>query len=256
MLLLHGSFGSSRWWQPFMELLPDEIYAIAPDLRGCGQSTQQSEPDSYEISQQALDLASFIDALGWREVDLVGHSSGGAIAAELALVRSELLSTLTLVDSVPIEGVFTPLETLALLQQMQSDRGLLAQCLALLMPTYMAQRQMNSDPFFVQLVDDASRMAPILFTALAEALGRWNRFADAGRLTLPTLLIWGELDEIVSKDAVTRTLIALPGANNLEVLRGVGHSPMIEAPLTLAERIIEFITEDFSYFESVRQVEG
>lgn len=49
--------------------------------------------------------------------------------------------------------------------------------------------------------------------------------------------------------ATTRTLIAIPGANNMEVLHNVGHSPMIEAPLALAfQRLIDFISEDFAGF--------
>ncbi|MEZ4657330.1 MAG: alpha/beta hydrolase [Caldilineaceae bacterium] len=250
ILLLHGSFGSSRWWEPFLELLPEEIYAVAPDLRGCGLS--ESSADAFEIAEQAQDIHAFVEALGWRDFDLVGHSSGGAIAIEFALRYGELLNTLTLVDSTPVKGVFTPLETLELLHAMQSDRELLANALALLMPSYIAHINIETDAFFQQLVHDAAHMAPPLFTGLAEALGRWNRLAEAGMLRLPTLLIRGELDEIISQDAATRTLIALPGANNLEILRGVGHSPMIEAPLTLAERIIDFITEDYGYFADVR----
>jgi pimeloyl-ACP methyl ester carboxylesterase len=103
-----------------------------------------------------------------------------------------------------------------------------------------------------QLVDDAAQMAPPAFTALTESLSHWNRFADARQLTLPTLVVWGEQDEIVSREATTRTLIAIPGAANLEILRGVGHSPQIEAPLTLAEQIIEFIAEDFAEYGQVR----
>ncbi len=50
-----------------------------------------------------------------------------------------------------------------------------------------------------------------------------------------------------------RSLIAIPGANNLEILRNIGHSPMIEAPVALAERIIDFITEEFDEFEEIRE---
>lgn len=248
MVLLHGSFGSSRWWEPMMALLPAEIYAVAPDLRGTGQSDRAES--GYTIPEQAADLYAFIQALNLTQIDLVAHSSGGAVAVELALDHPELISTLTLVDSVPVEGVFTPVDTLMLLEQMKSDETLLRQSLALLMPT-LNSAEADRDTFEA-IVADAQQMSPKLFTAVAEALGRWNRFTDAAQLVLPSLIVWGELDEIVSRDATTRTLIALPGANNLEVLRGVGHSPMLEAPLTLAEKIIEFITEDYRAYGSVR----
>ncbi|NJN83405.1 MAG: alpha/beta hydrolase [Caldilineaceae bacterium] len=128
MLLLHGSFATSRWWEPFFAILPDEVYAVAPDLRGCGQSGRSES--GYEIDEQADDILALVEALGWRDFDLVGHSSGGAIALEIALARPNLLNTLTLVDSVPAEGVHTPLEVVMILEQMKSDRDLLARAIA------------------------------------------------------------------------------------------------------------------------------
>ncbi|MEM7539892.1 MAG: alpha/beta hydrolase [Chloroflexota bacterium] len=274
MLLLHGSFASSRWWEPFFDILPDEIYAVAPDLRGCGLSSKDNYPEHiatpYAIEEQAEDLWAFIAAFNLaakvdpmmgelHNFDLVGHSSGGAIAVEFALSHPEMPSTLILAAPVPLEGVFTPIDGFMLLEQMRTDRALLRQALATLMPSFIgtAQTELGEEPlpeqhFFEQIVDDATQMDPAAFTEVANALGQWNRFADARYLTLPCLVLWGDQDPIVTREEMTRTLIAMPGANNLEVLRGVGHSPMIEAPLTLAERIVDFITEDFSHLEQAR----
>ncbi|HXF61242.1 MAG TPA: alpha/beta hydrolase [Caldilineaceae bacterium] len=254
MLLLHGSFASGRWWEPFLSILPTAILAVAPDLRGCGAS---DKPDGgYAIEEQAEDVWALVQALQWDEFDLVGHASGGAIAVEYALRHPTTVRTLALVDSAPVEGVFSPLETLRLLEQMRTDRELLAQALAVLMPTFPGSASDGSPDeraFFQQLVSDAQAMAPAAFTAVAEALARWNRFGDARRLTMPALVLWGDQDVVVDRDAMTRTLIAIPGAANMEVLRGVGHSPMIEAPVRLAERLIDFITDDFDDFDEVRR---
>ena len=253
LLLLHGSYATGRWWEPFLEVLPESLLAVAPDLRGCGLS---DKPESgYAIEAQAEDIRQLVDVLGWRDFDLVGHSTGGAVAIEFALHHMDVLHTLTLVDSVPIEGVYSPPDTLELLAQMQprpGARSLLTRALALLMPSLnpagqnTASHGLADSPgasFLQALEEDASQMAPAAFTEVARAVSAWNRSADAGRLTLPTLLIWGELDTIVDRRATTRTLLAIPGANNLEVLRGVGHSPMIEAPIAFAERLIDFITQ-------------
>lgn len=251
MLLVHGSFGSSRWWEPLLALLPPEIHAIALDLRGCGQSAKPEQ--GYTIEEQAADLWSFVEALGWDDFDLVSHASGAAIAVEFTLNHPHVVHTLALVDPAPIEGVFTPLEVILVLEQLKTDETLLHQALASLMPTYDLD-QPDHAAFFAALVADARQMAPAAFTALAESLNHWNRFGDAKALTLPTLLVWGDQDHLVSRDAMTRSLIAIPGANNLEVLRDIGHSPMIEAPVALAERLIEFITEDYAEFEDVREL--
>lgn len=253
MLFLHGSYATSRWWQPLFNELPEQILAIAPDLRGGGGTEQTTH--GYTIAEQAEDLASLVDHLNWLDFDLVAHSSGGAIAMEYILTHPEMVRTLALVDSVPIEGVFTPIETYVVLDQMRTDRALLAQALQTLMPTLdLSGTDPSALAFFDQLVTEAEAMAPAAYTALADALNRWNRFGDGQHLRLPTLLIWGEQDIIVDRDSVTRTLLAIPGANNLEVLRSIGHSPMIEAPQILAERLVDFITEDFGEFETVRQI--
>ena len=254
MLLIHDSFASSRWWEPFFAILPDEIYAIAPDLRGCGSSGHSD--NGYEIHEQAEDVAAFVDSLGLEDFDLVGHSSGGAIAIEYVLSHPGRARSLILVDGAPIEGVFTPLEGYQLLEQMREDRALLGQALASLMPSTPPPTMTAEEfhIFFEALVGDAAAMAPAAFTAVARALDHWNRFEEARHLSLPALLLWGALDTLVDRDSTTRMLIAIPGAANLEVLAGVGHSPMIESPVALAERIIDFITEDFVGFEEARTI--
>ena len=253
VMLLHGSYGTSRWWEGFATSLPEEIYSFAPDLRGCGRS---SKTDSgYSIAEQAEDIASLARALGWDDFNLVAHSSSGAIAVEYALNNPGKLSTLMLVDTVPVEGVFTPIDGYMLLEQMQTDRALLTEAMALLMPRLAAAVQRGEpaeSALFETLVDNALEMAPAAFVDVARSLSQWNRFADARQLTLPTLLVWGDQDVIVDREATTRTLIAIPGANNLEVMHGVGHSPLLEAPQRLAEIYVNFITQDFAGFDAIR----
>lgn len=253
VLLLHGSYGTSRWWERFAAELPEQIYAVAPDLRGCGGS---DKPHSgYSVPEQAGDVAALAAALDWDDFHLVAHSSSGPIAVEYALQRRSSLSTLTLIDPAPVEGVFTPIDGYLLLEQMKGDRTLLAEALALLMPTTAANAE-RGDPadqaLLATLVADAQQMAPAAFVEVARGLSQWNRFADARQLTLPTLLVWGDQDAIVDRETITRTLIAIPGANNLEVLRGVGHSPMLEAPRRLADLFIDFITQDFGGYDTLR----
>ena len=193
-----------------------------------------------------------MEALGWSDFDLVAHSSAAAIAVDLLLAHPGIAADLILISPVPIEGIHTPVEALTLLNQMRADRDLHAAALATMMPSFDPNGSEKNRLFFDQILDDAQSMAPAAFTETAVALGQWNRFSEAQALTLPTLLIWGDSDEIVVRDAVTRTLIAIPGANNLEVLRGVGHAPMIEAPLPLAERIVDFVSEETDDYADIR----
>jgi pimeloyl-ACP methyl ester carboxylesterase len=250
MLLLHGSFGSSRWWEPLFDTLAEDIYAIAPDLRGSGQSDKPQ--GGYDIASLAQDVAAFSDALNLRGVDVVGHASGAAVALDLTLVRPARIATLTLVDPPPLEGVVTPVEALMALEEMRTNHALLRAGLAAMAPNFFNSDVPGNQIFGEQLVEDAIHQAPAAFTEIAVGLASWNRVREAGTLALPTLIIWGDQDTLVDRESVNRTLLAIPGASNLEVLRGVGHAPMLDAPFRLVERLLTFTLDDYANYEAIR----
>ena len=246
ILFVHGSFASARWWEPVMALLPAGYRAIAPDLRGCGRSQSAEGPEDFTISAQAADLWALVEALDLEAFHLVGHAYGAAVALQMALERPGMIQTLTLSSPPAAQGVETPEEALAYLERMRTDRELLARALASIMPGR------PPDPFFQSLVTEAQRQSPAAFTGPARALAQWRVQDQLGGLRLPVLLIWGELDIIVERASVTRLLLAIPGANNLEVLRGVGHTPHVEAPERFVQVLLDFISEDYEAYASIR----
>ena len=249
VMLVHGSFASSRWWQPVQALLPDEqVTCYAPDLPGCGRSDRPDDPASYTIDRLAAAVAELIDGLDLWNVDLVGHSLGAAVALSYAVAAPGRLRSLTLVSTPSPQGTPTPAEGYALLEQMRGDRGLLMQALASVMPAQAP------DPFFQQLVDDAQGQAPAAFSAAALALQQWRLDPDDLRqLRLPVLLVWGDREQIVERSVQTGLLLSIPGANNLEVLRGCGHTPMVERPAVFAQVLLNFIGQDFAGYEAIRE---
>jgi len=251
LLLLHGAFATSRWWEPLAGILPSEFRLIAPDLRGCGGtgSARAERPNTgYEIESQCDDLTAFVDALGLSSFTLVAHGGTSAIAVEYTLSHPDSVERLVLISPAPLEGIETPREALDALDAMREDRTLLERGIVLLAPATAAQEP----EFFATLVEDAAQMDPAAFSANALSLAHWNRGADARLLTLPSLIIWGDRDPIVDRTAAMHMLVSLPGAENLDIMRGVGHSPMLDDPLGLAERIVDFVTSDDSDFAAVR----
>lgn len=93
VLAVHGGVSTSRQWARIAtEGLPDRRW-ICPDLRGHGDSPK-IPPGT--IAQHARDLVTTLDSLGLGQVDLIGSSFGGRVAAELcryspSLVRSAIL---------------------------------------------------------------------------------------------------------------------------------------------------------------------
>ena len=119
----------------------------------------------------------------------------------------------------------------------------LSQALASIMPARAP------DAFFQQLVDDAQGQAPAAFTAFAQALDEWRLSAESlAQLRLPVLLMWGDRDQIVEREVQTRLLLSIPGANNLEIFRGVGHSPMLERTEGFVQALLAFVGQDFAEF--------
>lgn len=241
IVFVHGSYASSRWWLPAAGRLPADLYTCyLPDLRGAGQTTHTGDPGDYAVERQAADLVGFVDALELTNLHLVGHSLGAAIALTYAAGDASRVRSLTLVSTPSPTGTPTPPEAYELLERMRDDRGLLLQALATVMPAR------PPDAFFQQLVDDAQAQAPAAFTANALALDQWRLPAGAlDQLRLPVLLVWGDRDQIVERPVQTQLLLSIPGANNLEVFRGAGHSPMLERPDGFAQALLDFIGQDF-----------
>ncbi|MHA6668766.1 alpha/beta fold hydrolase [Homoserinimonas sp. A447] len=104
VLFIHGNVSSSLFWQPTMLALPDDVRALAVDLRGFGDSETLPVDAARGLGDYADDVASVLDELGIRSAHLVGWSMGGGVAMQLLLDRPELFATLTLVAPVSPYG--------------------------------------------------------------------------------------------------------------------------------------------------------
>jgi len=102
-VLLHGkNFCSATWEQTIRALSGAGYRVIAPDQIGFCKSTK---PECYQYSFQALaeNTHALIASLGSKDVILIGHSTGGMLAARYALMYPNDISTLVLVDPIGLE---------------------------------------------------------------------------------------------------------------------------------------------------------
>jgi pimeloyl-ACP methyl ester carboxylesterase len=97
VLLVHGLGVSGTVVQPFARRLLPELAALAPDLRGHGQS--DAPPSGYAPSDYASDLAELIEDLKLATpLPFIGHSLGALVGLALAERHPELVSWLALLD--------------------------------------------------------------------------------------------------------------------------------------------------------------
>jgi pimeloyl-ACP methyl ester carboxylesterase len=96
IVLLHGLASSCRIWDLCAPLIAGSFRVIAVDQRGHGLTDR---PDSdYTLDEVCRDLAALLDALGFEQLLLVGHSWGANVALQFAADYSERLRGLALVD--------------------------------------------------------------------------------------------------------------------------------------------------------------
>ncbi|MFJ7199578.1 MULTISPECIES: alpha/beta fold hydrolase [unclassified Streptomyces] len=235
LLLIHGSASSTRSWDPMVPLLTGSHRVIRIDLLGHGRSAKPADR-SYAIPDQARRVGAALDRLGVEHAVVVGHSSGGVVATALAEQRPDLVTALTLVNTGPSLDAFIAPEPAA------SDPSQWP-------PTDEQIRQIASTGFSLvgyripeELLDDVRGMTHHTFTATMRATRSYleqralpDRLTDLGR---PLLVIFGE-DDRRWRSSSASDYRAVPGAE-VELLPGLGHSPLLEDPRRTATALLAF----------------
>ena len=240
LLLIHGSGASGASWGPVVGALAGHHHVIRVDLPGCGQSPPGP---SYDVPEQAGRVAALLDDLGLRHVTLVGHSSGGYLATALAEQRPDLVGSLALISTGPSLD--------ALLPQPFILRALLAPPLGpLLWPVRtdaMIRKGISATtarPVDIpgDVVADLRNITYRTFRKVLRRNGAYvaersvpERLAD---LDVPVLVIFGASDPRYEPSSAHQ-YDAVPNAR-VEMLPGVGHVPILEAPETTSELLLGF----------------
>ena len=234
ILLVHGFTGAKEDFTPWFERLAAAgWHAAAFDLRGHGESGKPDDPDDYSLERMAADVLDVLDALGWREAVVLGHSMGGMVAQEVALTFEERVTALVLMDTA--HGVFPGLtpELAGLGAALVHDGGMAAWVDAtrdagtLASPADQAAR--TADPAYAAWCDAKTlACAPAMVEGMLPAMARRrDRLRELVQVRCPTLVLVGEEDVVV--DDSRRMAATIAGAQ-LAVVAGGGHSPQFEAP--------------------------
>jgi pimeloyl-ACP methyl ester carboxylesterase len=225
-----------------MELLAQCAEVTAPSHPGFGGSPRADDFDSmYDLVRLYLD---FIDGLAHQKVTLVGMSFGGWLAAEIAILRPHKLGRLVLVDALGIKVGG------------RTDRDILHVFNA---PPAELERKSWHDPsrrpqgpfgFGWQMhLDSLSDDELVLLARSWDALCLYGwrphlynpRLAAwLHRITVPTLVVWGASDGVVTPGYGRAYSQLIPGAR-FELIDGAGHHPELEQPEAFVERLSAFL---------------
>ncbi len=228
VLLIHGNWASSTWWEPVLARLPAGRHAFAPDLRGRGL-TRGPDTD-YGIASLAADVLAFADALGLERFDLVGHSLGSCVAMELALSHHERVRSLIVVSPGWIDGMPGAYAMPERQRQLKEDPAFFAMALRAIVPG-------EDDDLWRRLLAEGHEQRLEAALALLPALTEWAPGDRVGRIAVPRVVIAGALDAFTGGPNATRVANAL--GCELVTMPGVAHGPMIEAPDAFARILWE-----------------
>ncbi|WP_028219273.1 haloalkane dehalogenase [Paraburkholderia oxyphila] len=128
VVFLHGNPTSSYLWRNILPVVAPHARCIAPDLIGMGDSEKLpgSDPARYGFQEHRRFLEALLDALGLdREVVLVGHDWGGALAIDWARRHPASVRGICYFETTirPREWSEVNPSERALFEQLRSSRG-------------------------------------------------------------------------------------------------------------------------------------
>ncbi|MEU4413211.1 alpha/beta fold hydrolase [Nocardia salmonicida] len=249
VLLSHGwPLNSDAWEGQALFLAEHGCHVIAHDRRGHGRSTQSwngNDMDTY-----ADDLATLLDTLDLTEVTLVGHSTGGGeVVRYTARHGSTRVAKLVLVSAVPPfmsrtddnpEGL--PVEVFdAIRAGERASRSQLYRDLAD-GPFFGHNRrgdipQGMRDAFWLQELASGHRGAYECIAAFSATDFR----GDLAEITVPTLVIHGDDDQIVPIEVGGLRSAKLIAGAELKIYEGAGHALPDTERHRLSQDLLDFI---------------
>jgi pimeloyl-ACP methyl ester carboxylesterase len=253
VLLLHG--WPQHWyaWRRVMAELGDEYRLLAPDLRGFGWT--EAPGHGYDGETFAADQVALLDALGIKRAHVVGHDWGGWTAFLLGILHAER------VDRVVVCNAPHPWPRLSMRVAAEAWRSWYTWVIAapglgrrLLESRWIARHFFGSGNVGTPFTDDEidlyadSFQEPARAQAIVELYRYYQRALREGvsgrwrqhRLTVPTLLLFGERDRYISAKL-------LPGYEpyaddmRVELVPDSGHFIVEEKPGLVIERTREWL---------------
>jgi pimeloyl-ACP methyl ester carboxylesterase len=226
-LVLHGGAGTQSV-TAFAQLLAEKgrNRVLVPTHPGFGGTSRPKGLDS--VAGLAALYRGLLDDLGLEDVTVIGNSVGGWIAAELALLGSPRVSRMVLLDAVGVAVQGHPVADVS----------------GLSLPEIQALSFHDPAPFQVdpasipdaQKAIMAANAATLAVYAGSPAMADPTLLGRLGGVTLPSLVLWGESDQIVAPAYGQAYASAIPGAR-FEVLPATGHLPQMETPELVIQAI-------------------
>jgi epoxide hydrolase 4 len=258
VLLLHGFPQLGYEYRHLVPALAAAGYrAVAPDLRGYGDTSRPTRIVDYQLQTLGDDVALLIAALGERTANVLGHEWGGIVASEAALSHPEVVDRLILVNGPP------PITLGRAIHHSWRQRFRSSYVLFFRVPR-LPEWSLTAGHGWVLtrvLADGALEPADLAVyrDAICQPGAAWAGLAyyrsiadtiqdDANRLRgkaigSPTLVLWGERDRALRRDLAVRLDSWFTSPPRKVFFPDAGHWVIEERPDDVARLVIGFLDE-------------
>ncbi len=242
LVLLHGFGDSLLGWEAWAQDLQADFRVVRIDLPGAALTGSDPAGD-YSDEHAVQLLLALMDQLGLARASFIGHSMGGRIAWRFAAEQPQRVQRLVLLAP---DGFASPGFEYGKTPEFGPGLGLMAFVLPRV-AVRLSLAPAYADPGRItdEAVDRLWHLvrAPGVRDAMLVRLRGWvpqDPTARLGRITAPTLLLWGEQDAMIPVANAQDYLRAIPNAR-LVTLPGVGHLPQQEAPAASLPAVRDFL---------------
>lgn len=225
-VLLHAWLDSRRYFDHLMARLPERIRAFAFDQRGHGDAAKPA--DGYGLRDFADDVGAFMDGVGLDAAVLAGASSGGYVAQRFAVDDPGRTLGLALLGCPrSLRGPRPPFADVVATLEDPIDAAFVRE-----LNEGMLAREVPEAVTEV-LCEENLKLPARVWRDAFEGLLAAEPPLDTGRISAPTLIVWGARDSLLPRADQEAMAAEIPGAR-LVIYRDVGHLPVIEAPERVA----------------------
>lgn len=244
-LFLHGIPDSGAVWSDVTRIVSTSLRCVVPDLPGFGQS---AVPDTFQVNLE--DMAEFVDsfltAVGIAEpVNLVVHDIGGPFGLAWAVRHPEKVRSITIMNTVFQSeyrwhryGRICRTPVLGELLQILTSQSGLASAMRANSGTKPSREHISAT--YRGFTGSVRKMVLKVYRGLdPRAFRAWDTELRALNATVPSLVMWGDLDTYIANEFADRF-----GAGKVAHFPHCGHWPMVEMPEIVAGKLLEHFSED------------
>ena len=234
-VLVHGYLGGQNMWK-FQEDLKNDFELIMPSLAGYGESAEMTAPST--IRENANLVFELLDQLNIDHFYLLGHSMGGMIVQEMAVMRPDRVEKLICLGTGSIGVLPNRFETIEESRQKIKTIGI-KKTRENIAKTWFIDH-LKGEGYELCLQEGAKATTQAALASL-DAWDRWDGRGQLSEISSPTLILWSNKDR--SYDLNQQNILNQGIKNSrLEIIKDSAHNSHMEKPKLVNNSIKQFLT--------------